>query len=117
MKAFREKFTLEERIAECERIKQKYPERVPIIIEQAAKSSLPPLDRYKYLVPDLTVGQFIYSIRKRMSLPQEQALFVFFNNELPPTSSMVKDIYTKLKSEDGFLYGTIHSESCFGLQN
>lgn len=40
----------------------------------------------RYLVPaDLTVGQFVYVIRKRIKLPPEKAIFVFINNYLPPT--------------------------------
>ncbi len=40
----------------------------------------------RYLVPsDLTVGQFVYVIRKRINLPAEKAIFVFVKNSLPPT--------------------------------
>ena len=40
----------------------------------------------RYLVPaDLTVGQFIYVIRKRIKLPPERAIFIFVDNVIPPT--------------------------------
>ncbi|KAI7985216.1 Autophagy-related protein 8e [Camellia lanceoleosa] len=40
----------------------------------------------KYLVPaDLTVGQFVYVIRKRIKLSAEKAIFIFVDNVLPPT--------------------------------
>lgn len=40
----------------------------------------------RYLVPaDLTVGQFVYVVRKRIKLSAEKAIFVFVNNTLPPT--------------------------------
>ena len=40
----------------------------------------------RYLVPgDLTVGQFVYVIRKRIKLTPEKAIFVFVGNVLPPT--------------------------------
>jgi GABA(A) receptor-associated protein len=40
----------------------------------------------RYLVPaDLTVGQFIYVVRKRIKLSPEKAIFVFVKNTLPPT--------------------------------
>lgn len=40
----------------------------------------------RYLVPaDLTVGQFVYVVRKRIKLSAEKAIFVFVNNVLPPT--------------------------------
>lgn len=40
----------------------------------------------RYLVPaDLTVGQFVYVVRKRIKLSAEKAIFVFVKNMLPPT--------------------------------
>ena len=40
----------------------------------------------RYLVPaDLTVGQFVYVIRKRIKLSSEKAIFIFVKNVLPPT--------------------------------
>jgi len=40
----------------------------------------------RYLVPaDLTVGQFVYVIRKRIKLSSEKAIFIFVKNGLPPT--------------------------------
>ena len=34
---------------------------------------------------DLTVGQFVYVIRKRIRVSPEQAIFMFVRNVLPPT--------------------------------
>lgn len=34
---------------------------------------------------DLTAGQFVYVVRKRIKLSAEKAIFVFVNNTLPPT--------------------------------
>lgn len=43
---------------------------------------------FRYLVPaDLTVGQFVYVIRKRIKLNAEKAIFIFVDNVLPPTGS------------------------------
>ena len=43
----------------------------------------------RYLVPsDLTVGQFVYVIRKRIKLSPEKAIFIFVNNVLPPTGAL-----------------------------
>jgi hypothetical protein len=42
----------------------------------------------RYLVPsDLTVGQFVYVIRKRIKLSPEKAIFIFVKNVLPPTGA------------------------------
>ena len=42
----------------------------------------------RYLVPaDLTVGQFVYVIRKRIRVTPEKAIFMFVKNVLPPTGA------------------------------
>ena len=46
-------------------------------------------DDSRYLVPaDLTVGQFVYVVRKRIKLSPEKAIFIFVKNILPPTGEM-----------------------------
>ncbi len=76
---------LEKRKSEAERIRAKYPDRVPVICEKADRSDIPDIDKKKYLVPsDLTVGQFHYVIRKRIKLAPEKALFLFCSNSIPP---------------------------------
>lgn len=99
---------------EATRIIAKYPDRVPIICERA-NNKIPKIDKRKYLVPrDLTVGQFLYVIRKRIKLNPEQAIFCFINNQLPPTSALIGVIYEKHKDKDLFLYIKYSGESTFG---
>ncbi len=48
------------------------------------------------MVPsDITVGKFVYEIRKHMKLSPEQAIFLFVNNTLPPTAALMQQIYEK----------------------
>ncbi len=48
-----------------ERIRSKYPDRIPIICEKDEKSNVPVIDKKKFLVPgDLTVAGFLLVIRK-----------------------------------------------------
>ncbi|KAG8385746.1 hypothetical protein BUALT_Bualt03G0077400 [Buddleja alternifolia] len=106
---------LERRQAESSRIREKYPDRIPVIVEKAERSAVPDIDKKKYLVPaDLTVGQFVYVVRKRIKLSAEKAIFVFVKNMLPPTASMMSAIYEEYKDEDGFLYMTYSGENTFG---
>ncbi|KAH8488404.1 hypothetical protein H0E87_024174 [Populus deltoides] len=70
-----------------------------------------------YLVPaDLTVGQFVYVIRKRIKLSAEKAIFIFVDNVLPPTGAIMSSIYDEKKDEDAFLYVTYSGENTFGCQ-
>lgn len=82
-------YFLEKRKAEADRIRQKYPDRIPVICEKVEKSDIPTIDKKKYLVPaDLTVGQFVYVIRKRIKLSSEKAIFMFVNEILPPAAGI-----------------------------
>ncbi|KAK9681554.1 hypothetical protein RND81_10G010500 [Saponaria officinalis] len=113
--SFKFEHPLEKRQAEAARIKEKYSDRIPVIVEKAERSDIPDIDKKKYLVPaDLTVGQFVYVVRKRVNLSAEKAIFVFVNNILPPTASLMSTIYDANKDEDGFLYMTYSGENVFG---
>ena len=51
----------------------------------------------RYLVPaDLTVGQFVYVIRKRIRVSPEKAIFMFVKNVLPPTGASHQHIKSVL---------------------
>ncbi|CAI9787815.1 unnamed protein product [Fraxinus pennsylvanica] len=114
-KTFKSEHPLERRQAEAARIREKYPDRIPVIVEKAERSDIPDIDKKKYLVPaDLTVGQFVYVVRKRIKLSAEKAIFIFVKNILPPTAAMMSAIYDENKDEDGFLYMTYSGENTFG---
>ncbi|TFB03891.1 Autophagy-related protein 8 [Trichoderma ghanense] len=112
---FKDEHPFEKRKAEAERIRQKYSDRIPVICEKVEKSDIATIDKKKYLVPaDLTVGQFVYVIRKRIKLSPEKAIFIFVDEVLPPTAALMSSIYEEHKDEDGFLYITYSGENTFG---
>jgi len=112
----------EERLLSSTRLREKYPGRIPIHINRAKDSRLPPFDKTKYLVPhDFTMGQMIYTVRKRMELKAQQAIFVYimFNDRqelLAPTSATLGDLYDKYKDADGLLYLQCAGENAFGAE-
>ena len=115
MSSFKKEHQQEKRTAEAKRIRSKYPDRIPVICEKAKGSSIPDIDKKKYLVPaDLTVGQFIYVIRKRIKINSEKSLFMFVNGKIPPTARLMSHVYDENKNEDGFLYITYSGENTFG---
>jgi GABA(A) receptor-associated protein len=113
---YKQSFPFAQRQAEAQRIREKFPGRVPVIVEKAARSDVPLIDKKKFLVPaDLTIGQFIFVVRKRLSLPPEKALFLFCENSLPTTGTLMREIYATYSSNDGFLYCVYSGESSFGF--
>nr|P87068.2 RecName: Full=Autophagy-related protein 8; AltName: Full=Autophagy-related ubiquitin-like modifier ATG8; Flags: Precursor [Laccaria bicolor] len=114
---FKDEHPFEKRKAEAERIRQKYPDRIPVICEKADRTDIPTIDKKKYLVPsDLTVGQFVYVIRKRIKLAPEKAIFIFVDEVLPPTAALMSAIYEEHKDEDNFLYVSYSGENTFGQE-
>ena len=114
--SFKKNHKMIDRRTESERIRKKYPDRIPIIVEHSKNSdNIPTIDKQKYLVPgDLTMGQFSYVIRKRIKLSPEKALFLMVNNKLVNTSEIMNNIYEKEKDVDGFIYIILCGENTFG---
>ena len=113
---FIKKFSFERRSQQAYNILSKYPDRIPIIVERSMNDLETPLiNKNKYLVPkSLTVGQFLFVIRRRLVLPPEKALFIFVNDIIPPTSQLLGIIYDEQKNKDDFLYITYSGENTFG---
>ena len=117
MKSYKANKSLEERILEADQVKKKYPDRVCVICERAANAGrVPDLDKNKFLVPEmLTVGQFMFIVRKRLRLDPGQAIFFFVGGQFLPTASVdMVTLYKDYKDEDGLLYILYATENTFG---
>jgi GABA(A) receptor-associated protein len=108
--------TLDERILFSTNLKNKYPGRVPIIVEKSKRDkSEYKIENSKYLIPvDLKISEFIYIIRKKIKIDSNKAIFIFIDNMLVPMNQTIGENYNSLKNEDGFLYVTYAFENTFG---
>lgn len=105
----------DKRKSESSKIKLKYPDRIPIIVEKYKSSNVADIDKNKYLAPkDMTIGQFTYIIRKKIKLKSNEALFITINNKSMTSSNLLSDIYELDHDEDDFLYIVYSSENTFG---
>lgn len=113
---FKKTHTKTQRLAESQRITTQYPDRVPIICEKLpGAKNIPDIDKKKYLAPGvLTIGQFMFVIRKRLKLSAEKALFIFIDNKIPSASQQLSEVYRTNKDLDGFLYVAYSFENTFG---
>nr|WNS68465.1 autophagy-related protein 8 [Trichomonas gallinae] len=109
--------TFEERQAESANIIRKYKSHVPVIVDKDPKCTLPDIERQKFLVPsELSIGQFVYVVRKRINLQSASAIFLFVNKKLPPPNSTMGVLYEENRDEDGFMYCLYSSDNSFGSQ-
>ncbi len=115
---FKKKHSFEERIRMTTRIINKYPDRIPVIIEpyDTDSNTTPRLDKNKFLVPmDVSLDQFRAIIYKRLKLTQEDAIFLFCNNKLLSCGNhRFHYLYTFHKDKDGFLYFYYSQENTYG---
>lgn len=105
-----------ERVKKSQFILEKYPDRVPLIIQPSKNDrDAYPIDKSKYITPrDLTLLQLQQIIRRRVRFPAEKALFMFINNKIYPITTGIGQLYDNNKDSDGFLYITYCQENTFG---
>jgi hypothetical protein len=106
---YRKKFTLDERKNEFKIFKEKFKDKVPIIIE---KLIFKPKDRKNALIlkekanREDTFG-LLYSVLEN-KIPSEKdkgSLLLFINSKKSIThDQLIGEVYDKYKEEDGFLY-------------
>ncbi|CAM9284746.1 unnamed protein product [Discosporangium mesarthrocarpum] len=138
---FKEEHPFEERKKEAGRIRVKYPGRIPVslpqlsktiifnrlskslrsyvpkvICERTSRNDIAQVDKRKFLVPsDLSMGQFVFVIRKRIAMSPENGLYLFVNGDtMVQTSALLSEVYEANRDEDGFLYVNYGGENTFG---
>jgi len=94
----------------------KYPDRVPIIIEQTKDIILP---NYKYLLPrNISISTFMSIIRTKMNITNKKAIFTFVKSSetyiLIPMNKTMGSVYDIHKHKDNFLYIKFGIENTFG---
>ena len=112
---FKDKHSFGKRLDESQRIIEKYPDKIPLICE-CVSVDIPNIDRHKYLVPsDITMAQFLYIIRKRISISPEKSIYIFVGGGVMVSGSQtLGTVYEKYKDLDGFLYTCYSGENTFG---
>ncbi|MGH0169303.1 UNVERIFIED_CONTAM: hypothetical protein FKN15_003242 [Acipenser sinensis] len=96
---YKEEHPFEKRRSEGEKIRKKYPDRVPVIVEKAPKARIGDLDKKKYLVPSDLTGK-THSFHAQSSGIQAACW-------IPPDLS-------EHHEEDFFLYIAYSDESVYG---
>ncbi|XP_063293863.1 microtubule-associated proteins 1A/1B light chain 3C-like [Pelobates fuscus] len=114
---FKMRKRLDSRIHEVNRMKSRYPSKIPVIVERNHREKLlPNLEKIKYLVPpEVTLGQFVSMIRTRLSMPQSHSLCMLLNGkQMTSLTLTMSELYTEYHDHDGFLYMTYMLQDVFG---
>ena len=116
-KNFKDTFSFEKRLEEASKILDKYPEKIPVIVQKNKRcKNVDDISKNKFLVPaDLTLAQFIYVIKKRIQMTAEMSLYVFTKDDaIPSSTATLQNLYEEFKDEDKFLYLFYAGENTFG---
>jgi GABA(A) receptor-associated protein len=106
---------MSDKILQSEKIMNKYPDKIPVIVRKFKNTDLPDINKSKYIVPkDMNFRNFVYIIRKNVKISSEKAIFITINGRLCPSNSTLGEIYDNMKNDDGFLYMEYSSENTFG---
>jgi|LauGreDrversion4_2_1035121.scaffolds.fasta_scaffold43810_6 GABA(A) receptor-associated protein len=113
-KDYKLKKTFEDRKHECDTILNKYPDKLPVIINECSVELRDKIKRKMLIQKDMTVGQYMHSVRTKFNLKSEDAVLMFVNGSFPSSSTLMSYLHDKYKDKDGFLYVSILKENVFG---
>lgn len=115
---FRKKLEASEkcRKEENRKIKEKWPEKVPLILERDSNSGIEELGLTKFLCPkNYSVSRFLQNLRQKLHMNQEFVIFLMANGEtLLSNDVLMGEAYEKHGDEDGFLYLLYTSDQGMG---
>lgn len=113
--------TFDSRKTVASNLLSKYDRCIPVVLTSRTIE----LSSRKFIIPSyLSIGQFVFFLRKHIKLSAEQALFLYVEmldlNEktiqcvLPPASDTIEAVYDKFKHVDFLLYFFVETENAFG---
>ena len=113
-KVYKDKHPFEERVAECKRLKDQYPDRIPVILEFDAMLHKHKI-KERFLVPkDLTMGQFMFVIRNQLQLNPSEAVYLVCRGRCIPNTELFLEIGEKQKEKCGNVFMRLYKENTFG---
>lgn len=115
--SFKERKSMAVRKEEVDGIRQRFPRKIPVIVERYSKERhLPLLNKTKFLVPEeLTMSQLVAIVRNRLQIDSCHSFYLLINSRsMTNLSRTLCDVYSECHDEDGFLYVTYASQEMFG---
>lgn len=105
------------RKADCQKLIEKYPDKIPILFQRDPKCKAKKMIKTKYLVlKKTTVNHFLLLLRTKLELKSSESFFLLVDGKYSITGNeTLEEIYNKYKDkEDGFLYLVYSTEEVWG---
>ena len=101
-------YTFDKRIKESNYLIEKYPDKIPVIVEKSDRLNIPDISKHKYLFNrNAKFGSIMVKIRKVLGVSSSVAVYFSVNNNIiPKTYYVMNDIYERYKDKDKYLYLT-----------
>lgn len=125
---YRQEKPWEERLTSSLSLRNKHPDRVPVIVDRNNKTT-GLLEKNKLLVPEkCTMGEVMVIVRNLLvqKISASEGLYLFVKDYttatddnlsqsfIPPNVSTIGTIYKQYQDKDGNLYLTVSQETTFG---
>src|SRR3990167_2467115 len=112
----------ETRVFDAERIqrlREKYPGKLPVVVSKASECNLPNLDRTRFLIPYFfTIQELVMVVRSRLRIKPEETILLFVDHKgshiMVPMNYAICNIYDLYKDKDEILQVLYASENVFG---
>jgi hypothetical protein len=115
---YNEILPFEDRIKKSKVLLEKYPDKIPVILEKSKKDKLLSNSvKNKLLVSqDMTITTILQLIKKNLKINEHMAIYIMVSdkNIMLSGSYSISEIYNNYKNNDGFLYLEYCSENVFG---
>lgn len=113
---FKLQHTLDIRCEHYKKITEKYPDRIPIIMEKSELcKNLENLKNPQLLAnKNAPICDIIRYIRNNLKVTPTQSIYVMIGNYGPGLGETIEEIHAKYKDRDGFLYIVYLTQNTFG---
>jgi len=99
-------------VEEAKKLIAKYPDRIPVIVLNSDKVIL---KKNKFLFPELMLWSQVNGVvKKYVHTSSLESIILMSKGNIPSGSQSLRDVYSKLKNQNGFLVLEIIKENTFG---
>jgi len=91
-----------------------HPTRIPVLVHRHSPRD-PDIDQHRFLAShDMSIAGFSHTIRQRIHVNAQTAIFIFVNGTIFPQHLHLSDLYHIHQASDGFLYINYALEAVYG---